>query len=217
MPKWKFWVGGNQNMRAERMIRFLCILTAFLAASFGPLSADEVPPDPVYVKTSNRWVGLFGRHQEYASYSVAGREIEIVDPYHIKLDRNLGMMVTFAEKKEFSGASDLLTAHVEWESQYWRSQDNTVKTTTRNDLSGTRTDLRITEMEIEKAGEKPKTVYVMALASEEGVFVLSICCDQSGAAWAKEIAPSFNLTHRPLDPPEVVRVSKEILAADKDR
>ena len=199
------------------MIGSLCTLTVFFGISFGPRLAAQVPPDPVYVKTSNGWVGLFGRYQEYASYSFAGKQVEIVDPYHIKLDKNLGLMVTFAEKREFSGGPDLLAAHVEWESRYWRSNGSTVKSTTRNDLSGTRADLRITEMEIEGPGSKGNTVFVVGLASKEGVFVLSICCDQSGKSWAKEIAPSFKLTHRALDPAEVVRVSKEVIAKGKDR
>jgi hypothetical protein len=203
---------------AEKLIGSLCTLTVFFGISSGPGLAAQVPPDPVYVKTSNGWVGLFGRHQEYASYSFAGKQVEIVDPYHIKLDKGLGLMVTFAEKREFSGGPDLLASHVEWESRYWRSNGSTVKSTTRNDLSGgTRADLRITEMQIERAGIKPNTVFVVGLASKEGVFVLSICCDQSGISWAKEIAPSFKLTHRALDPAEVVRVSKEAIAKGKDR
>jgi hypothetical protein len=204
-------------MRAEALIGPLCALTVFLGIGLGALLAAEVPPDPVYVKAENGWVGLFGRYDEYASYSFDGKQIEIIDPYHIRLSENLGMIVTFAEKREFSGGVDLLTSHVEWESKYWRSNGSTVKSTTRNDLSGTRADLRITEMQIERAGDKPNTVFVMGLASKEGVFVLSICCDRSGSSWAKETAPSFKLTHRALDPAEVVRVSKDVVAKGKGR
>jgi hypothetical protein len=53
-------------------------------------------------------------------------------------------------------------------------------------------------------------VYLIALASKSGVFAMSLSpADGSIEPVVKEIADSFHLAHRRLDPDEVKRISLE--------
>jgi hypothetical protein len=171
--------------------------------------AAQVPKDPIYIRIDNGWKGLYGQNDEYAEFSLVGKEIELQDPYHVSLKQGLGMMVTFAEKKNFAGGKDLLADHLRWELDYWRSQASRVESTPRSDLSGARTDLRITEINVyNKQGDRT-TIDLLGLAAKEGVFVLSISPGGKGAdAFVKEVAGSFKLVHRTLDPEEVKNVAK---------
>jgi hypothetical protein len=184
-----------------------------LLGSFGFPSthgfAAETPKDPVYIRIDNGWKGLYGHNDEYAEFSLVGKEIEIQDPYHILLKQRLGVMVTFAEKKKFGGDKDLLADHARWELNYWRSNASRVESATRSDLSGTRKDLKITEMRLFNNEGDRMTVCLIGLVSKEGVFVLSISpSDKSTDPVVKEIARSFKLVPRMLDAEEVKNAAK---------
>jgi hypothetical protein len=117
------------------------------------------------------------------------------------------MMVTFADKRQFAGGSDLLSAHSEWELNSWRQRAARAESSIRNDL-GAREDLRVTEIRLYNAQGAQLKVYLIALASKEGVFVLAVSPADSGVdSMVREIADSFRLVHRPLDQDEVKRLS----------
>lgn len=186
-----------------------------LFGSFGLLSgngrASEIPKDPIYVVIDNGWMGLYAHKDEYAVFSFTGKGIKIEDAYHISLRQGLGMMVTFAERKEFGNGADLLTDHARWELNHWRSHADRVESVTRGDLSGTRQDLRITGIRLYRNSGERMTVYLIGLASKEGVFVLSISPgDQSTDPLVKEIARSFKLVPRTLGPDEVAKVARAV-------
>jgi hypothetical protein len=60
----------------------------------------ESPKDPIYVKTSNGWNAAYAHGNEYAEFRVIGNDAKLQDPYHILLQKNVGMMVSFVDKKE---------------------------------------------------------------------------------------------------------------------
>src|SRR6266436_10214843 len=70
----------------------------------------QTPEDPIYVKTSNGWTGAYAHGNEYAEFRVTGNGAKLQDPYHILLQKGIGMMVSFVEKKEVQTDSDLLSA-----------------------------------------------------------------------------------------------------------
>src|SRR5690242_520273 len=86
---------------------FLCIFLSFGQA----FATGPAPSDPLYIRTNNGWKGMFAHGDEYAEYSLNGAEIRLQDPYHILLKQQLGMMVTFADKRRFGASEDLLSAH----------------------------------------------------------------------------------------------------------
>jgi hypothetical protein len=173
-------------------------------------SSEPSPNDPIYITTSNGWNVLYGHGDEYAEFLLKGKDTELQDPYHILLKQSAGMMIeiTFADKKEFGSAKDLLTAHAQWELNYWRGKASKVEGTTRENLSGARKDLKVTEMKV-YSNEGARITYLIGLGAYEGVFVLAMSpVDKSVDATAKEIINSFTLVHKKLDAAEIERVSK---------
>ena len=65
----------------------------------------ETPEDPIYIKTSNGWNAAYAHGNEYAEFRVIGNSAKLQDPYHILLQKNVGMMVSFVDKKELQNDS----------------------------------------------------------------------------------------------------------------
>jgi hypothetical protein len=191
-------------MKKSRLASAIGLLILSVAA----LAADPVPNDPLYIRLDDGWKGVYGQGSVYAEYVLKGADVKPQDAHHILLKPGLGMMVTFAAKKELGGGGDLLGRHAEWELAYWRQHAASVESTLRGDLSGGRDDLRVTEITLHNGAGAQMKVYMLALASEEGVFVLSISPANAGIdSLVREIAASFKLVNRPLDPDEVKRLS----------
>ena len=55
----------------------------------------ETPEDPIYIKTSNGWNAAYAHGNEYAEFRVIGNGAKLQDAYHILLQKNVGMMVSF--------------------------------------------------------------------------------------------------------------------------
>lgn len=188
-------------------VGFALYLGLFLL-SVASFAAGPVPSDPLYIRLDDGWKGVYGRGGQYAEYSIHGTEVKLQDPYHILLKQRLGMMVTFADEKDFGGRGDLLTRHAEWELAHWRQRAASVESSTRTDLSGGRNDLRVTEVTLHNAAGAQTKFYILALAADEGVFAISIApADSNIDSLAGEIASSFKLVRHALDPDEVKRLS----------
>lgn len=194
-----------------RLSSLIILLSLVLSASLS-FAAGPVPSDPIYMRIDNGWQGLYGIEDEYAEYSLKG-EVKLQDAHHILLKPPLGLMVTFADKNQIGGGNDLLADHLQWELDYWRKHATKVESAPRNDLSGPRDDLRITEIRLYNGKGERLNVYLIALASNSGVFVMSISpVDASIDPLVREIADSFKLVHRRLDPDEIKRLSLELRA-----
>ena len=87
----------------------------------------ETPQDPIYVKTSNGWNAAHAHGNEYAEFRVIGNGAKLQDPYHILLQKGVGMMVSFVDKKELQDNRDLLSAHAQWEINYWHQHATRVE------------------------------------------------------------------------------------------
>jgi hypothetical protein len=159
-------------------MRTLRAALVFLLIAVGFCSGNAVTSatsaDPVYVATSNGWMGLYGHDNEYAKFSMTGKQIELQDAYHILLKPGLGMMVSFADKAEFGGGANLLENHEKWELGYWQSKAYRAEAITRKDLSNAREDLRVTEMKLHRNDGAQMSIFMIALASKDGVFVLAV-------------------------------------------
>jgi hypothetical protein len=181
----------------------------FLFPTGRVFSSEPSSNDPIYIRTDNGWKGLYGHGDEYAEFLLKGKDVELQDAYHVLLKQNAGMMIeiAFADKKEFGSAKDLLAAHAQWELNYWRGKASKVEGTTREDLSGARKDLKVTEIKV-YSNEGARITYLIGLGAHEGVFVLAMSpVDKSVDSTAKEIIDSFALVHKKLDATEVERVS----------
>jgi hypothetical protein len=182
----------------------------FLFPAGHVFSSEPSSNDPIYITTNNGWKVLYGHGDEYAEFLLKGQDTELQDAYHILLKQSAGTMIeiAFADKKEFGGAKDLLSAHAQWELNYWRGKASKVEGTTREDLSGARKDLKVTEMKV-SSNEGARITYLIGLGAHEGVFVLAMSpVHKSVDSTVKEIINSFTLVHKKLDAAEIERVSK---------
>ena len=102
----------------------------------------EHPEDPIYVKTSNGWNGAYAHGNEYAEFRVTGTGAKLQDAYHILLQKGVGMMVSFVDKRELQNDNDVLSAHAQWEINYWHQHASRVESNTRKDLTGKERTLR---------------------------------------------------------------------------
>ena len=173
----------------------------------------EPPKDPLWVKTSNGWNAAYAHGNEYAEFRVIGNGAKLQDAYHVLLQKGVGMMVSFVEKKELQNDSDLLSAHAQWEIDYWHQHASRVESNIREDLIGTRKDLKVTEIRVYNDKGARMSSYLIGLAAKDGVFVLSISPAKKDIdPLVKELVSSFKLVPRKLDAEETKRLSSEAKA-----
>ena len=173
----------------------------------------ETPEDPIYVKTSNGWNAAYAHGNEYAEFRVIGNSAKLQDPYHILLQKNVGMMVSFVDKKELQNDTDLLAAHAQWEIDYWHQRASKVESNTREDLTGTRKDVKATEIRVFNDKGAQMSSYLIGLAAKDGVFVLSVSPAKKDIdPFVKELVSSFKVVPRNLDAEEAKRLSSEAKA-----
>jgi hypothetical protein len=173
----------------------------------------ETPKDPIYVKTSNGWNGAYAHGNQYAEFHVPGNSAKLQDPYHILLQKGVGMMVSFVDKKELQNDSDLLSAHAQWEIDYWHQHASRVESNIREDLMGTRKDVKVTEIRVYNDKGAQISSYLIGLAAKDGVFVLSVSPAKKNVdPLIRELVSSFKLVLRNLDAEEAKRLSSEAKA-----
>src|SRR6266478_1537361 len=173
----------------------------------------QTPEDPIYVKTSNGWNGAYAHGNEYAEFRVIGNGAKLQDPYHILLQKGVGMMVSFVDKKELQDNRDLLSAHAQWEINYWHQHASRVESNIREDLIGTRKDIKVTEITVYNDKGAQMSSYLIGLAAKDGVFVLSVSpAKKEVDPLVKELVGSFKLVPRNLDAEEAKRLASEAKA-----
>lgn len=175
------------------------------------------------MKIDGGWKGLYASNDEYAEFSLIGKDIQMQDGAHFILQpiegsgssRYIGAMITFADKKSFGTTSmDQLSAHAKWEVDYWRTKASMVESVTRDDLIGTRKDIKVTEITLHNNKGDQKVIYLIGLNLKAGVFVLSISpANRSIDPMVKNILSTLKLVNRRLDANEMERLSS--LAASK--
>jgi len=173
----------------------------------------EPPKDPIYVKTSNGWNAAYAHGNEYAEFRVIGNGAKLQDAYHILLQKGVGMMVSFVDRKELQNDRDLLDAHAQWEIDYWHQRASKVESNTREDLTGARKDLKVTEIRVYNDKGAQMSSYLIGLLAKDGVFVLSVSPAKKDVdPLVKELVSSFKLVPRNLDAEETKRLSSEAKA-----
>jgi hypothetical protein len=173
----------------------------------------EPPKDPIYVKTSNGWNAAYAHGNEYAEFRVTGNGAKLQDAYHILLQKGVGMMVSFVDRKELQNDRDLLDAHAQWEIDYWHQRASKVESNTREDLTGARKDLKVTEIRVYNDKGAQMSSYLIGLVAKDGVFVLSVSPAKKDVdPLVKELVSSFKLVPRNLDAEETKRLVSEAKA-----
>jgi len=190
----------------------LLLLGALILLPLKGVQAQS-PEDPIYVKTSNGWNAAYAHGNEYAEFCVIGNGAILQDAYHILLQKNVGMMVSFVEKKELQNDMDLLSAHAQWETNYWHQHASRVESNNRADLIGTRKDVKVTEISVYNDKGAQLSSYLIGLAAKDGVFALSVSPAKKDIdPLVKELVSSFKLVPRNLDAEETKRLSSEAKA-----
>jgi hypothetical protein len=190
----------------------LLLLGALVLLAVKDVQAQS-PEDPIYLKTSNGWNGAYAHGNEYAEFRVVGNGSKLQDPYHILLEKNVGMMVAFVDKKELQNDTDLLSAHAQWEIDYWHQHASRVESNIREDLTGTRKDVKVTEIRVYNDKGAKMSSYLIGLAAKDGVFVLSLSPAKKDLdPLVKDLVSSFKLVLRTLDAEETKRLSSEAKA-----
>ena len=173
----------------------------------------EPPKDPIYMKTSNGWNAAYAHDNEYAEFRIIGNSAKLQDAYHILLQKGVGMMVSFVDKKELQNNRDLLSAHAQWEVNYWHQHASRVESNIREDLIGTGKDVKVTEIRVYNDRGAKMSSYLIGLAAKDGVFVLSVSpAKKEVDPLVKELVGSFKLVPRNLDAEEAKRLSLEAKA-----
>jgi hypothetical protein len=173
----------------------------------------ETPKDPIYVKTSNGWNAAYAHGNEYAEFRVIGNGAKLQDAYHVLLQKGVGMTVSFADKKELQNDGDVLSAHAQWEINYWHQHASRVESNAREDLTGIRKDVKVTEVKVYNDKGAQMSSYLIELAAKDGVFVLSVSPAKKDVdPLVKQLVNSFKLVPRNLDTEEAQRLSSEAKA-----
>jgi hypothetical protein len=174
----------------------------------------ETPKDPIYVKTSNGWNAAYAHGNEYAEFRVIGNGAKLQDAYHVLLQKGVGMMVSFVDKKELQNNGDVLSAHAQWEINYWHQHASRVESNAREDLTGIRKDVKVTEVKVYNDKGAQMSSYLIGLAAKDGVFALSVSSPAKKGVdpLVKELVNSFKLVPRNLDAEEAKRLSSEAKA-----
>lgn len=181
---------------------------SLVTADGATLAAQQ--PAPAYVRVDSGWIGLFGRDSAYARYQVIGPNVQLQDAGRILLKPGLGLMVTFADRREFPGP-DLLVAHAKWETDYWRGRATRVDTATRTDLAAGRNDVRVTELTLYNAAGAKLGIDLVGLRAPSGVFAFAFSPAGPAADSAvTRFLSTLSLVARPLGPQELARLSDSL-------
>ena len=122
-------------------------------------------------------------------------------------------MVSFVDKKELQNDGDLLSAHAQWEIDYWHQHASRVESDTREDLTGTRKDLKVTEIRVYNDKGAQMSSYLIGLAAKDGVFALSVSPAKKGIdPLVKKLVSSFKLVPETWMLRETKRLSSETKA-----
>ena len=195
----------------KRVSQLLLLLGLILLLVKG--AQAETPQDPIYVKTSDGWNAAYAHDNEYAEFRVIGNGAKLQDPYHILLQKGVGMMVSFVDKKELQNDTNLLSAHAQWEMDYLHQHASRVESNTREDLTGTRKDVKVTQIRVYNDKGAQMSSYLIGLAAKDGVFVLSVSPAKKDVdPLVKELVNSFKLVPRNLDAEKAKRLSSEAKA-----
>ena len=196
---------------SERLAQSLLLGTLILLLVSGVQA--EPPKDPIYVKTSTGWNAAYAHGNEYAEFRVIGNSAKLQDAYHILLQKGVGMMVSFVDKKELQNNRDLLSAHAQWEVNYWHQHASRVESNIREDLIGTGKDVKVIEIRVYNDQGAKMSSYLIGLAAKDGVFVLSVSpAKKEVDPLVKELVGSFKLVPRNLDAEEAKRLPSEAKA-----
>jgi hypothetical protein len=180
---------------------------------FVSVSFAEPATDPIYVKVADGWKGFYGHGVEYAEFHVKGDDAKLQDAYHVLLKKNVGMMVSFVDKKELRDQKDLLDAHAQWEIDYWHEHASKVESAVRQDLVGSNKGLKVTEIKVSNDKGAQISSYLIGLAADDGVFVLSVSPARKDIdRLVRELVSSFKLVHQKLDPERVKTLVSEAKA-----
>src|SRR6266536_6314811 len=108
---------------------------------------------------------------------------------------------------------DVLSAHAQWETNYWRQHASRVESNNRADLIGTRKDVKVTEIRVYNDKGAQLSSYLIGLAAEDGIFALSLSpATKDIDPLVKELVSLFKLVPRNLDAEETKRLSSEAKA-----
>src|SRR5437762_5693081 len=170
----------------------------------------QTPKDPIYIKASNGWTGAYAYGNGYAEFRVIGNGAKLPVPYHILLQKNVGMMVSFVDQKELQNDRDLLSAHAQWEIDYWHQHASRVESNIREDLIGPRKDVKVTEIRVYNDKGAQMSSYLIGLVAKDGVFALSVSPAKKDIdPLVQQLVSSFTLVPRNLDAEETKRLSSE--------
>ena len=195
-----------------KLLSELLLLGAVILLAVKGAQAER-PKDPIYMKTSNGWNAAYAHDNEYAEFRIIGNSAKLQDAYHILLQKGVGMMVSFVDKKELQNNRDLLSAHAQWEVNYWHQHASRVESNIREDLIGTGKDVKVTEIRVYNDRGAKMSSYLIGLAAKDGVFVLSVSpAKKEVDPLVKELVGSFKLVPRNLDAEEAKRLASEAKA-----
>src|SRR6266496_3775797 len=122
-------------------------------------------------------------------------------------------MVSFLDQRELQNDKDVLSAHAQWETNYWHQHAGRVESNNRADLIGTRKDVKVTEIRVYNDEGAQMSSYLIGLAAKDGVFVLSVSPAKKDVdPLVKELVSSFKLVARNLNAEEAKRLSSEAKA-----
>ena len=122
-------------------------------------------------------------------------------------------MVSFVDQKELQNDKDVLSAHAQWEIDYWHQHASRVESNNRADLIGTRKDVKVTEIRVYNDKGAQLSFHLIGFAAKDGVFALSVSPAKKDVdPLVKELVSSFKLVPRNLDAEEAKRLSSEAKA-----
>ena len=106
-----------------------------------------------------------------------------------------------------------MSAHAQWEIDYWHQHASRVESNIREDLIGPRKDVKVTEIRVYNDRGAKMSSYLIGLAAKDGVFVLSVSpAKKEVDPLVKELVGSFKLVPRTLDAEEAKRLASEAKA-----
>src|SRR5262249_38681591 len=101
-------------------------------------------------------------------------------------------------------------AHAQWEIKYWHEHASRVESSIRQDLMGSNTGLKVTEIKVYNDKGAQMSSYLIGLAANDGVFVLSVSPARKEVdPLVEQLLSSLKIVHQKLDPQRVKNLASE--------
>ena len=215
-----------------RFLKFFCGIALLLISSMSRaediMAGDVIAFNDGYttlIKLTDGIKILKNLGDEYIEFDLKSPDTNFEDDTHFWLSKDIGVHFSSAKNEDFASYDkDLLSAHMKWELEYWKKGCKKLESKTRNDLIGSKKDIRVTEVIMTTDNpndQKEHKLFSITILAKHTVQAISISgpgVDSNSINIDKairDIVHSLHIVPTALDGKEIARINEGLFSKSR--